>query len=69
MEKEFGIPSEAKWTERRTFWLVEFEPNIGSEIDKLRPAIVVSTSGFTDLPLRIAVPIRGKIHDVAWFFR
>ena len=48
-------------------WLVKFEPNIGSEIDKVRPAVVVSVPGFTTLPLRIVVPIRGKINDVAWF--
>jgi len=50
-------------------WLVEFEPNIGSEIDKTRPAVVVSVPGFTNLPLRIVVPIRGTIHirPFAWF--
>ncbi len=50
-------------------WLVEFEPNVGSEIDKVRPAVVVSVSGFTNLPLRIVVPVRGTIHarNFAWF--
>jgi len=50
-------------------WLVEFEPNIGSEIDKVRPAVVVSVPGFTNLPLRIVVPVRGTIHtrNFAWF--
>ena len=38
-------------------WLVDFEPNLGSEIDKRRPAVVVSEPGFTHLPLRIVVPI------------
>ena len=48
---------------------MEFEPNIGSEIDKTRPAVVVSVPGFTNLPLRIVVPIRGTIHirPFAWF--
>ncbi len=50
-------------------WLVEFEPNVGSEIDKVRPAVVVSVPGFTNLPLRIIVPIRGTLHarNFAWF--
>jgi mRNA interferase MazF len=50
-------------------WLVEFEPNVGSEIDKVRPAVVVSVPGFTNLPLRIVVPVRGMIHtrNFAWF--
>jgi mRNA interferase MazF len=49
--------------------LVEFEPNVGSEIDKVRPAVVVSVPGFTNLPLRIIVPIRGTLHtrNFAWF--
>jgi mRNA interferase MazF len=38
-------------------WLVDFEPNLGTEIDKRRPAVVVSESGFTHLPLRIVVPV------------
>jgi mRNA interferase MazF len=38
-------------------WLVDFEPNRGAEIDKRRPAVVVSEPGFTYLPLRIVVPV------------
>lgn len=38
-------------------WLVDFEPNIGTEIDKRRPAVVISEPGFTYLPLRIVVPV------------
>lgn len=50
-------------------WLVTFEPNVGSEIDKIRPAVVVSVPGFTYLPLRIVVPVRGSVHarDFVWF--
>lgn len=40
-------------------WLVDFEPSVGSEIYKRRPAVVISVSGYTNLPLRIVVPIRG----------
>ena len=41
-------------------WFVDFEPNVGSEIDKVRRAVVVSIPGFTYLPMRIVVPIRGS---------
>ncbi|MEA3434498.1 MAG: type II toxin-antitoxin system PemK/MazF family toxin [Campylobacterota bacterium] len=38
-------------------WLVEFFPKIGSEITKLRPAIVVSHNEIGRLPLKTIVPI------------
>jgi mRNA interferase MazF len=38
-------------------WLVEFSPNIGSEIGKKRPAIVVNDNGIGRLPLKTIVPI------------
>ncbi len=39
---------------------MDFEPNLGAEMDKRRPAIVISEPGFTYLPLRIVVPITDK---------
>lgn len=38
-------------------WQVEFFPNIGSEIGKKRPAIVVSHDRIGKLPLKTIVPI------------
>jgi len=38
-------------------WMVEFFPKIGSEITKLRPAIVVSHNEIGRLPLKTIVPI------------
>ena len=38
-------------------WMVEFFPKIGSEITKLRPAIVVSHKEIGRLPLKTIVPI------------
>ncbi|MDB2562097.1 type II toxin-antitoxin system PemK/MazF family toxin [Sulfurimonas sp.] len=38
-------------------WEVEFFPNIGSEIGKKRPALVVSYNGIGKLPLKTIVPI------------
>lgn len=38
-------------------WMVEFFPKVGSEITKLRPAIVVSHNEIGRLPLKTIVPI------------
>lgn len=38
-------------------WLVEFYPNIGSEISKKRPAVVVNDNRIGKLPLKTIVPI------------
>ena len=38
-------------------WMVEFFPQVGSEITKLRPAIVVSHNQIGRLPLKTIVPI------------
>lgn len=42
---------------RGEIWLVNFNPQIGAEIEKLRPAVVVSINAIGRLPLRIVVPI------------
>jgi len=38
-------------------WMVEFFPKVGSEITKLRPAIIVSHNEIGRLPLKTIVPI------------
>ena len=38
-------------------WLVKFYPKTGSEISKIRPAIVVSHNSIGKLPLKTVVPI------------
>ena len=38
-------------------WMVKFYPQIGSEISKLRPAVVVSHDTIGKLPLKTIVPI------------
>jgi len=38
-------------------WLVKFYPQVGSEISKLRPAVVVSHDTIGKLPLKTIVPI------------
>jgi mRNA interferase MazF len=42
---------------RGEIWLVNFNPTIGAEIRKVRPAVVISVPGVGRLPLRIVVPL------------
>jgi|OpeIllAssembly_1097287.scaffolds.fasta_scaffold816553_2 mRNA interferase MazF len=43
---------------RGEIWLVEFEPQRGAEIQKTRPAVVLSIKEIEKIPIRIVVPIR-----------
>jgi mRNA interferase MazF len=38
-------------------WDIRFDPSVGAEIQKLRPAVVISLDSIGRLPLRIVVPI------------
>ncbi len=42
---------------RGEVWLVNFHPQVGDEIRKARPALVLSADGVSRLELRIIVPI------------
>src|SRR6266849_6436442 len=42
---------------RGEIWLVDFDPAIGAEIRKARPAVVISVPTVGRLPLRIVVPV------------
>ena len=42
---------------RGEIWLVGFDPSVGAEIQKNRPAVVVSMDTIGRLPLRMVVPI------------
>lgn len=42
---------------RGDVWLVDFDPAIGAEIRKVRPAIVISMDTIGRLPLRMVVPV------------
>ena len=43
--------------QRGEIWQVNFEPTLGAEIRKTRPAIVVSANAIGKLPLKLVVPI------------
>ena len=42
---------------RSEVWLVDFDPSVGAEQRKRRPAVVLSVPGMGSLPLRLVVPI------------
>ncbi|MGV0029318.1 type II toxin-antitoxin system PemK/MazF family toxin [Phormidesmis priestleyi] len=42
---------------RGEIWLVNFDPTIGTEIKKIRPAIVVSSDAVGKLPIKLTAPI------------
>jgi len=42
---------------RGEVWSINFDPALGSEMKKVRPAVIVSDPNIGPLPLRIVVPI------------
>ncbi|MEH2396093.1 type II toxin-antitoxin system PemK/MazF family toxin [Nostoc sp.] len=42
---------------RGEIWLTNFDPIVGAEIKKVRPAIVVSSDGVGKLPIKLIAPI------------
>lgn len=55
--------------ERGEIWRVQFNPTRGDEIQKTRPAVVISTNGLGGLRLRLVVPITGwksAFTDIRW---
>ena len=42
---------------RSEVWLVNFDPTIGSEIKKKRPAVVLSSDAVGRLPIKLVAPI------------
>lgn len=42
---------------RGEIWLVDLNPTRGQEMQKTRPAVVISSDVFNPIPLRIAIPI------------
>ncbi len=42
---------------RGEIWLVELDPTRGSEVQKTRPVVVVSSNAINGLPIRMVTPI------------
>jgi len=50
-------------------WLLNFDPSIGSEIQKQRPAVVINDDRLGRFGLRIVIPItqwKGYFEDYPW---
>ena len=55
---------------RGEVWNVRFDPAVGAEIQKIRPAVVISVDSVGRLPLKIAVPVtdwKPAFANFAWF--
>ena len=48
---------EKKGPGRGEVWDIRFDPSVGAEMQKIRPAVVISENSIGRLPLRIVVPI------------
>lgn len=42
---------------RREVWLVNFDPTVGAEIKRMRPAVVVSSDAVGKLPVKLIAPL------------
>jgi mRNA interferase MazF len=42
---------------RGEVWLVNFDPTLGSEIKKIRPAVVISSNAIGKLPIKLIAPV------------
>ena len=57
---------------RGEIWLVNFDPQIGHEICKCRPAVILSLDEMGKLPLRVVVPVtewNDRYSISPWFVR
>jgi mRNA interferase MazF len=55
---------------RGEVWLINFDPSAGAEIQKVRPAVVLSVDTIGRLPLRIVVPVtdwKAQYANYPWF--
>ena len=60
----------ARPPQRGDVWTVEFDPSVGAEIRKVRPAVVLSLDSIGRLPLRIVVPLtdwQPSFSGLPWF--
>ena len=54
---------------RGEIWLIDFDPVVGAEIRKIRPALVISVDVIGRLPLRMVMPItdwKPQYNDYPW---
>jgi mRNA interferase MazF len=51
------LSKEERSPRRGEVWQVDFNPTKGSEIKKLRPAVVISSDAMGSLPIKLVAPI------------
>jgi mRNA interferase MazF len=54
---------------RGEIWSIRFDPSVGAEIRKLRPAVVISIDSAGRLPLKVVVPVtdwKPNYHSYFW---
>ncbi|HMV47469.1 MAG TPA: type II toxin-antitoxin system PemK/MazF family toxin [Blastocatellia bacterium] len=49
--------SNPKLPRRGEVWLVNFDPTVGAEIKKFRPAVVISSDAVGRLPIKLVAPV------------
>lgn len=57
---------------RGEIWLVNLDPTIGSEIQKTRPAVIISSDLVGILPLKVVVPLtdwKDRYSSASWMVR
>src|ERR1041385_3248681 len=57
---------------RGEIWLVHFDPTIGAEIRKTRPAIVISSDAVGRLPIKLVAPLtdwKSRYASSTWHVR
>ena len=55
---------------RDEIWLIDFDPAVGAEIRKVRPAVVINIDSVGRLPLRMVVPLtdwKAQYGSLPWF--
>ena len=53
-------------------WLVDLNPTVGAEMQKVRPALIININDLGKLPLKIIVPItdwKERYHIAPWMLK
>lgn len=67
-----GVPQSVILPLRGEVWRVEFNPTKGDEIQKLRPAVVISTDSFNPLKTKLVVPLttwQDRFSNAQWMVK
>lgn len=56
-KEETSLNTSSQKPKRGEIWTVDFDPTKGAEIQKQRPALVISSDAVGKLPLKLVVPI------------